>query len=233
MSTHNWFERIPTWIWMSLLPIFGGAVHIYAGWKAKRKQWIVWGSGFIVSSLVLSYFYPPLLWLTISAQVVTAFTIKKRFLIATAPKGVTIPSAQVAGLLAEHKGQIDINRCTKDEMVYDLGLSIVYANDIELLRHEGYMFTDADDLSEVAGIPESIVRRIEPLIVFRYYEQQETELSWRRLNSYSVEQLIAYNIDREQAEKIVAERSNRGTYQSLLDVRKRTGIPLSVYRHLA
>ena len=62
--------------------------------------------------------------------------------------------------MADKKGKIDINQCTKDQMVYDLGLSIIYANDIEILRNEGYIFTDIDELAEVVGIPESVLRRI-------------------------------------------------------------------------
>ncbi len=232
MSKLNWFEQIPSWIWVSLIPVFGGVAHIYAGWKGKKNIWILWGSCFILGSIVLGSLFPQLSFLIWTGQVTTAFVFRKEFLIATAPKGVLIPSAKIALLMAEKKGQIDINQCTKDEMVYDLGLSIIYANDIELLRNEGYIFTDIDELSEVVGIPESVLRRIEPLIVFRYDVNKEMEVSWRRLNSFSVEQLVAHDIQQLHAEKIVAERSNRGTYQSLIDVRKRTGIPIDVYRHL-
>ena len=234
MSQHNRIEQIPLWLWISFVPILGGLVHIYAGWRTKTMRWVHWGGGFILSSLILGYLHPPLIWLVISAQGVTAFSLKKSFLIATAPKTGVISPTKITGLLPENrenKEPIDINKCTKDEMVYDLGLSIIYANDIEMLRHEGYMFTDIDELVDIVGIPESIVRQIEPLIVFRYYEEQD--LSWRRLNSFSVDQLVEYDIDRSYAEKIVTERNNKGTYQSLLDVRKRTGIPINIYRHLA
>ena len=232
MTKNNWFEQIPSWIWLSFLPILGGLAHLYAGWKAQKSLWMFWGSAFIASSIIVGSLFPHLSILIWTGQIVTAFTLRKEFLIATAPKGVLIPSAKIAVLMAEKKGQIDINQCTKDEMVYDLGLSIIYANDIELLRHEGYIFTDIDELSEVVGIPESVLRRIEPLIVFRYDINKEMDVSWRRLNSFSVEELISHNIDRLSAEKIVAERTNGGTYKSLIDVRKRTGIPINVYRHL-
>ena len=232
MSKTNWFEQIPSWIWVAFIPALGGIAHIYAGWKGKKKPWMVWGSGFIAGSIIASSLSPQLSFLVWTGQIVTAFMFRREYLIATAPKGVLIPSSQVALLMAEKKGQIDINQCTKDEMVYDLGLSIIYANDIELMRNEGYIFTDIDELSEVVGIPESTLRRIEPLIVFRYDVNKEVEVSWRRLNSLSVEELVNQGIERVNAEKIVDERTNRGTYQSLIDVRKRTGIPVSVYKHL-
>lgn len=230
MSKNNWFEQIPSWIWISFIPIFGGIAHIYAGWKGKKKPWMVWGSGFIAGSIIISSLSPQLNLLVWIGQIITAFMFRREYLITTAPKGVLIPSSQVALLMAEKKGQIDINQCTKDEMVYDLGLSIVYANDIELMRNEGYVFTDINELSDIVGIPESTLRRIEPLIVFRYYDHKE--VSWQRLNSLSVEELINHGIEPANAEKIVAERTNRGTYKSLVDVRKRTGIPISVYQHL-
>jgi DNA uptake protein ComE-like DNA-binding protein len=230
VSKNNWFEQIPSWIWISFIPIFGGIAHIYAGWKGKKKPWMVWGSGFIAGSIIISSLSPQLNLLVWIGQIITAFMFRREYLITTAPKGVLIPSSQVALLMAEKKGQIDINQCTKDEMVYDLGLSIVYANDIELMRNEGYVFTDINELSDIVGIPESTLRRIEPLIVFRYYDHKE--VSWQRLNSLSVEELINHGIEPANAEKIVAERTNRGTYKSLVDVRKRTGIPISVYQHL-
>lgn len=230
MSKNNWFEQIPSWIWISFIPVFGGIAHIYAGWKGKKKPWMVWGSSFIAGSIIIGSLSPQLNLLVWLGQIITAFMFRREYLIATAPKGVLIPSSQVALLMAEKKGQIDINQCTKDEIVYDLGLSIVYANDIALMRNEGYVFTDINELSDIVGIPESTLRRIEPLIVFRYYDHKE--VSWQRLNSSSVEELINHGIEPVNAEKIVAERTNRGTYKSLIDVRKRTGIPISVYQHL-
>ena len=34
------------------------------------------------------------------------------------------------------------------------------------------------------------------------------------------------------AEKIIAERQRKGDYKSLVDVKQRTGLPLSTYRHI-
>ena len=244
-SRQKWLERIPFWMWICFVPIVGGVVHIYAGCKTKTTRWIWWGLCFIASSFILGYLHPPLLYLIISAQAVTAFSLKKSFLMTIAPPGVITPTNSVVGLLPDNslteetkenqnnnQEPIDINRCTKDDIVYGLGLSIIYANDIELLRNEGFVFTDINELSDIVGIPQSIVQRIEPLIVFRYYEQ-EVDLSWRRLNYLSVEELVELDVDRSSAEQIVAERENKGTYQSLVDVRKRTSIPLKIYRHLA
>lgn len=231
-NNYNWFDRIPQWLWYSFIPLFGGASLIYAGWKAKTNSWMAMGGGLIVASLFLSSVFPASVYLIWGGQIFLAFKLKQDYLIKTAPKGVQIPSTKIAYLLAENQGQVDINNCSKDDIVYRLGLPIVYANDIEMLRHEGYIFTDMEELAEVAGIPEHILHRIEPLIVFRYDLRKETDVSWRRLNSYSVAELINHGVDANSANKIILERNENGQYKSLLDVRKRTKIPIHVYRHL-
>ena len=132
---------------------------------------------------------------------------------------------------AKNQAKIDINSCSHDELVHKLGLPIVYANDLKSLAQEGYIFTHLEELSEVAGIPESYLKQIEPLIAFHYNIHKESDVSWRRLNSFSVDELVACNLEETTAEKIVSER-NKGIYKSLIDVRKRTGIPLNIYKHL-
>ncbi|NJK62438.1 MAG: hypothetical protein HC921_06890 [Synechococcaceae cyanobacterium SM2_3_1] len=134
------------------------------------------------------------------------------------------------GKTAQRK--IDINTCSKHEMVYRLGLPIVYANDIERLRHEGYQLTSIEDLWEIVGIPEPTARRIEPLLVFRYSMQGEATGSWRRLNTYSVSELIACGIEDALANRIVEEREQQGPYRSPVDARRRVGLDLHRYQRL-
>lgn len=232
MSYNNWFDKNPTWLWWSFFPVFGGISLVYAGWKGKTNSWLYLGSGLTFASIIFSSYVPILVNLIWISQVIIAFKIKQNYQVKTAPKGVFIPSAKIAQLLAENRGQVDINNCSKDDLVYQLSLSMIYANDIDSLRREGYIFTDIDELSNVVGIPENTVRRIEPLIVFRYNLQKEFDLSWRRLNTLSVAELITYNIDEKSAIKIFLERKRNGDYQSLLDVKKRTGVPINIYRHL-
>lgn len=233
MSYHkDWFNKNPNWLWWSFFPIFGGCSLVYAGWKSKTNSWLFLGGGLTFLCLLFSSLLPSSVYLFWLAQIIIAFKIKENYLIKTAPKGVLIPNVKIAQLMAEYRGKVDINSCSKDDMVYQLGLSIIHANDIESLRHEGYMFMDIDDLCEVVGIPESILRRIEPLMVFGYDLRKEADVSWRRLNSLSVEELMTYNMSENDAQKIVLERTKKGQFTSLLDVRKRTGIPIQVYRHL-
>jgi DNA uptake protein ComE-like DNA-binding protein len=232
VSHNNWFDKNPQWLWWSFFPIFGGISLIYAGWKAKTNIWLYIGSSLTLASIILSSSVPALVNLVWISQVVIAFKIKESYLIKTAPKGVLIPSSRIAVLMAENYGQVDINNCSKDDIVYRLGLSIIYANDIDSLRYEGYNFTNIDELSDVVGIPENVLRRIEPLIVFGYDLRKELDVSWRRLNTLSVAELMSCNLEEKSALKIVIERQKHGEYQSLLDVKKRTGIPINVYRHL-
>ncbi len=229
---NNWFTRFPTWIWFSLIPIYGGASLIYAGWKARTSLWIKIGIGFILGGwFCVSYSIHGLIFLWV-AQIYYAFTLKREYLVKTAPRGETIPTQKIAGLLAKNRGQIDINNCSKDDIVYDLGLPLAYANDIEILKNEGYIFTHIEELGEVVGIPETVLERVEPLIIFRYDPHKETDVSWRRLNTFSIRELIDHGIPAHHAEYIVMEREKNGQFKSLVSVRKRTNIPISVYRHL-
>jgi len=232
VSHKNWFDKIPQWVWWSLFPYFGGISFIYAGWKIKKNPWILCGIGFVTSSLIMGSLIESFAVIIPFIQLATAFKFKQEYLIKTAPKGVLIPSFEIAQLMAKYKGQIDINNCSQDDLVYGLGLPIVYANDLQLLKEEGYMFTHLEELVDLVGIPEQILRRIEPLIIFTYDINKETDISWRRLNSFSLNELIFNGIDPENARKIVHERNNNGAYKSFLDVKKRTGIPINIYRHL-
>ncbi len=232
MSNKNWFDKIPQWIWWSLFPYFGGFSFIYAGWKIKNNRWYLWGIGFVMGSIIIGSILGDLVLIMPLIQLATAFKFKQEYLVKTAPKGVLIPSFEIAQLMAEYKGQIDINNCSQDDLVYGLGLPIVYANDLQIFKQEGYMFTHLEELADLVGIPEQILRRIEPLIMFTYDINKEGDISWRRLNSFSLDELIVNGIDHENATKIVSERNSKGAYKSLLDVKKRTGIPINIYSHL-
>jgi DNA uptake protein ComE-like DNA-binding protein len=226
-----WLRQTPNWVWFSLIPGFGGLALVYAGHKSNIRSWIGWGAGITLAALALSSTnFAFAIWI---AQIVTAFSLKRRYLIKTAPRGLLLPETTTkAELLAKVRGKIDINECTKDDLVKVLGLPIVYANDIESLQNEGYIFTHAEELSEIAGVPESHVQRIAPMICFSYNYQKEARFTWKRLNVLSPEELIRDGLDRAVAEKIVRERQKKGEYKSVVDVKRRTGLPLDSYRHI-
>jgi DNA uptake protein ComE-like DNA-binding protein len=228
----HWLRQTPNWVWYSFVPGFGGLAICYAGHQSNIRSWIGWGAGFTLAALAVSSSanFGLIVWI---AQIVTAFSLKKRYLIKTAPRGLLVPAtATNAEELANLRGKIDINECTKDDLVRVLGLPIVYANDIESLQNEGYIFTHAEELSEIAGVPESHVRRIAPMICFSYNYQKEARLTWKRLNLLSPEELIKSGLDRVVAEKIVRERESKGEYKSVIDVKRRTGLPFDSYRHI-
>ncbi|XWK85653.1 MAG: helix-hairpin-helix domain-containing protein [Phormidium sp.] len=134
-------------------------------------------------------------------------------------------TAQTAALIAQVRGKVDINNCSKDDLVNLLGLPIVYANDIESLQKEGYIFTHLEELHEIAGIPENYLPRLAPLVTFSYDYKKEAHSSWKRLNVMSVQELIASGLESEVAFQIVAERQKRGEYKSAIDIKRRTNLP--------
>ncbi|MEH2283965.1 MAG: helix-hairpin-helix domain-containing protein [Nostoc sp.] len=231
-QSKSWFQQTPAWVWLSLIPTLGGFAIAYAGYKSKTNTWIVIGISTSVLALALSANgLAVVIWL---AQIGLAFYLKKSYLVKIYPKNLPIPEEQeLAKLVASTRDQVDINECSKHELVNYLGLPIVYANNIESLMNEGYVFTHVEELIEIAGIPEKQVARITPLITFGYNYKKEADFSWKRLNTYSTEELITCGLDGAIAEQIVAERQQRGEYKSLIDVKQRTGLPLTTYRHIA
>lgn len=228
----SWFGQTPSWVWLSFFPIFGGLAISYAGYKSKTKVWMVLGVGITGVSFILSSTgVAAVIWLT---QIGVAFYLKKKFLAKTYPKNLPIPEElQLAKLVINSRDKVDINQCSKNELVNGLGIPIVYANNIEPVLNEGYIFTHIEELVEIAGIPENYINRLAPLIIFSYDYKKEADFSWRRLNTYSIDELIACGLDGAIAEKVVAERKRRGEYKSLVDVKQRTGLPLTTYLHLA
>ncbi|OCR02329.1 hypothetical protein BCD67_20230 [Oscillatoriales cyanobacterium USR001] len=224
-------QKTPNWVWWSFCPWFGGLAIVYAGHKSHTSSWMAWGAGITLAALTLSATnLSTVVWI---AQIAIAFALKRRYLIKTSPRGLLIPAdANTATLIANIRGKIDINECSKDELVNVLGLPIVYANDIELLQHEGYIFTHLEELSEIAGIPESHIKRIAPMVTFSYDLKKEPHLTWKRLNILSKQELIECGLDAVIAKKIFKERQQKGEYKSAIDVKRRTGIPFNSYRHL-
>lgn len=129
---------------------------------------------------------------------------------------------------ANHK--LDINNCSKDELVKVLGLPIIYANDIESLKNEGYIFTHVEELSEIAGLPESYIGKLAGKVIFTYNSNKELECSWQRLNVMSIDELVMAGLGGTIAQKIVAERENNGEYRSIIDIKRRTSIPFHSYK---
>jgi DNA uptake protein ComE-like DNA-binding protein len=108
----------------------------------------------------------------------------------------------------------------------------VYANNIESLKDEGYVFTHLEELTELADVPEKYCEVVEPLVAFNYYDKSSYISNWQRLNQLPMSELIELGIDRDSAAVIIDERQLRGSYRSLLDVKRRTGLPISLYKHI-
>lgn len=231
LDSENWLRKTPIWVFWSICPLFGGLAIAYAEVKTKTQTWFLWGLGICLVSVTFSSYtnLVSLLWLS---QISIACYLRKPFLLKTAPRNMVVSDASTAKLLAAARGQIDINSCSKDELVYELSLPIVYANHIESARQEGHIFTHLEELRDIAGIPEQLLEKIAPLIVFSYDINKEAHNSWRVVNSCSVQDLIILGVTEEFASQIIQERDNKGSYTSLMDVKNRTGIPLKYYSHL-
>jgi DNA uptake protein ComE-like DNA-binding protein len=228
-----WFKQIPLWVWCAFIPTLGGLSIAYAGHKTRTSEWVYLGLGLCGAAIALgNYPIAAVIWI---AQIGIAFSIKQKFLAKMLPSTqnyAAFADSQAARRIAEAHGKLDINTCSKDEMVRRLGLPIVYANDIDAIRVEGYMFTYVEELSEIAGLPENYLPRLQPLITFSYDIRKDDYLSWRRMNTCSIPELMAFGVTEETAGAIVNERLSRGDYKSVVDVKKRTGLPFRSYQSL-
>jgi TM2 domain-containing membrane protein YozV/DNA uptake protein ComE-like DNA-binding protein len=125
---------------------------------------------------------------------------------------------------------IDINNCSKDELVRTLEIPIIYANNIESLKNEGYIFTHMAELLGIAGMPESYLGKLAGKVIFTYNTNKEMACSWQRLNVMSIDELVMAGLSGNVAQKIVTERENNGEYRSVIDIKRRTNIPFHSYK---
>lgn len=224
-------KKTPNWVWFSAIPIVGGLSIVYAGNKINRFSWINTGifitvlSGILSSSHLLGF-----IWL---GQIVVAFSLKDKYIEQIDNKQqLSNNNYNRPQLLPATKTKIDINNCSKDALVYGLGLPIVYANEIESALNEGHIFTHIEELIDIAGIPDTYIQKLEPLIIFSYDIKKEADVSWRKCNTFSEQELMAYRLEPSVAAKIIKERKKRGVYKSFSDLRKRTKLPLNQLTNL-
>jgi DNA uptake protein ComE-like DNA-binding protein len=220
-----WMRKTPAWTWFSLFPVLGGLAIVYAGYKVNHNKWMYLGGSFVALAFLFSAvdFFVTLVWI---AQIATAFSLRSQFL--RLQGNNTHPSMRDASVISrDNFHKIDINDCSKDDLVRDLGIPIVYANDIELAKKEGYIFTHLEELTDVAGLPTNYVNKLGSLVVFRYDLNKEGHISWRRLNTFTDLQLIDCGLSREDARLIVETRAKSGNFSSVVDMLKKTGLSLS------
>ena len=220
--------RTPAWFWLTVFPVLGGLGIVYAGNKANRYSWLCTGLFITTLGIVLSSYFSHLLGFVWLSQIAIAFFIKDDYvqILDSKSRQTNLAQAKTDKLLPTATEKIDINNCSKDDLVYGLGLPIVYANEIESARNEGHIFTHLEELMEIAAIPDNYAPQLEDLIIFNYYQGKEADFSWRRCNHLSEQELVSCNLEPQVAASIVRERDARGIYNSFPDLRKRTGLPL-------
>jgi DNA uptake protein ComE-like DNA-binding protein len=234
MSESSWFKQTPTWIKITWIPIIGGGAIGYAGYVIKNNTWIALGVGLVgisaISTLLFGFTAEVLVAMYIG-QVVAGLIFKQEFLVKTYPRNLPLPKdLKLFQAVAAERPKIEINTCSKDDLVNRLGMPIVYANDILALREDGYIFTYPEELTEILGIPAASVQKISAFITFSYYQEQE--YSWQRVNHLRIEELVNLGLEVKVAVAIAQERELNGDYRSLMDIKKRTGLLFSSYRQL-
>jgi DNA uptake protein ComE-like DNA-binding protein len=210
------------WLWLALFPSLGGITFIVWGAQNKNRRALFGGAAFLIVGGIFSVdsSLGGAIWLL---QIFSAFKVL--------PLLSSLNSIE-ASKHPKLKGKLDVNGCSKNELVHLLDMPIVYANEIEEIRAEGLRFTEFDDLANLTSIPNDYLAKIRPYLKFEFDYAQETGDSWRKLNYLSEDDLISIGVDKSAAIAIVKVRHAKGDYTSLIDVKRKTGIPLSRYRHI-
>jgi DNA uptake protein ComE-like DNA-binding protein len=223
-----WFQQTPQWVWFCCLPVIGGLGLTAGGVRINNPWWMVGGV-----ALVGANFLDNAWFVVYIVQVAIAFFLKSEYLVRTFPSTAPLPrDPKLAQRVLALRPKIDINTCSKDDLVRGLGLPIVYVNDIFALRASGHIFTHLEELTEIVGVPQETVQRIGSAITFSYNPKQESYVSWRRANSFSVEELMAVGLTEQVARVIVEGRTRGGQYRSIADISQRTGLPIEAFRAL-
>jgi hypothetical protein len=226
----------PDWVWWTLCPVIGGLVIIYISRRDRFTDWEHWGWGLTALGAIALFsakLIPVLLLVSGGISWLVAMYFKREYLIKHAPRGSILPTDRtMSEFVAKVRGRVDLNKCSKDDLVRELGLPIVYAHDIDLVRSSGYIFTHIEELSDLVGIPDRLCQIIEPLIVFNYYDEDGYQSNWQRLNLLPSSELIELGLEPGIARAIEIERQQSGKFKSIVDVCRRTGLPINHYQAL-
>jgi len=227
-DSDRWFSQTPQWVYFCCVPVIGGLGLTAGGVRINNPWWMVGGV-----ALVGANFLDNAWFVVYIVQVAIAFFLKSEYLVRTFPSTAPLPrDPKLAQRVLALRPKIDINTCSKDDLVRGLGLPIVYVNDIFALRASGHIFTHLEELTEIVGVPQETVQRIGSAITFSYDPKQESYVSWRRANSFSVEELMAVGLTEQVARVIVEGRTRGGQYRSIADISQRTGLPIEAFRAL-
>jgi DNA uptake protein ComE-like DNA-binding protein len=199
--------------WLSFIPLFGALAIVREGNRLSDTKFTQLGWAAFALSLVMAF--SSSLAFAWFVQISIAIWFKSQYTYVAPP----VPT-------------VDFNSCSKHDLVRLLDLPIVYANDIDLIRNEGYLFTHAEELTEIAGVPEEQVNRIAHRLIFAYDAMRDGSASWRRVNFLSASEMETFGVTPEVAQKIVEERIQRGNYRSAVDIKRRTGIAFRDYKRL-
>lgn len=228
LEPDNWFTQTPQWVYFCCVPVIGGLGLTAGGVRINNPWWMVGGV-----ALVGANFLDNAWFVVYIVQVAIAFFLKSEYLVRTFPSTAPLPrDPKLAQRVLALRPKIDINTCSKDDLVRGLGLPIVYVNDIFALRASGHIFTHLEELTEMVGVPQETLQRIGSAITFSYDPKQESYVSWRRANSFSVEELMAVGLTEQVARAITEGRAKGGQYRSIVDITQRTGLPIEAFRAL-
>lgn len=226
---------INNWKWWSVIPVVNWLGLLVAGQNARYPAWIRWAilyaalnSTTLVFGLLTqewSWF-----WLVWSAAAVHTLQVqgeyRNRMALIDNPR-LRLNSERELHLARELGTRIDLNRCDVDDLLRLPGLSINQARRIVEVRRSQGQYLSPEELSTRAELSWDQVRRIEPMLMFCYYEDEPARLPAQvAVNHATVAELeMIEGMTRTLAEQIVYLRTERGSFRDLKDLRERLALP--------
>jgi DNA uptake protein ComE-like DNA-binding protein len=131
--------------------------------------------------------------------------------------------------------KIDVNQATVDDWLRLPGLSIRQAKLLVDLSRNGIKFFCLEDLAAALSISLHLLKPLEPVLSFTYYDDESLVLPPQLINPNTATALALGQIpfiNTELAQTIVENRQTLGMYRSLVDFQQRLGLSTDVISQL-
>jgi DNA uptake protein ComE-like DNA-binding protein len=229
------------WKWLLSVPGVNWLGLLVAGQQVRKPSWVRWAILYaIISALTLGYgllsgdwFWFVVCWIEIGVHSHwVQGEYRNRLALITNPR-LRLTSARDLRLAGELGMAMDVNRASVDDLLRLPGMSIVEARRIVEGRKRGGPYLSAEELAERAEISAHKVRSVEPLLQFCYYETALPVAERLCVNDATAAELATVEgIYPSLAEQIVRERTARGDYADLAELRERLQLSARVTARL-
>lgn len=135
-------------------------------------------------------------------------------------------SLEEVAIASELGIKIEVNQATVDEWLRLPGISIHQARNLVELMGMGMQFLSIQDLAAAISLPIQRLKPLEKILSFAYYDPESLLTPQRfNINTAQLEELLNIPIlNISLAEQILGDRQEKGSFQSLVDFKRRLNL---------